>query len=358
MSRAKPRVTGKSQKDSGRGPFARLVTPIRLARDTRPALRWLTLIPVLGIYAVLSLEPFDWELPRRVSNHAERLAEGWRFAAGGIVIAPPLDGLEAARASESLEASLVVRPLRSAQSGPARILTISRDARLRNLTVAQEGHDLVLRLRTENTDLNGLRQGAAFAHIDDVFRGGRWTSIDLAIAPGKLTIALDGKPALTTTLPGSVLATWQASMGLALGNEMTCDRPWLGDIRTAVVRIAGDARDYANDDDVEAPATCWAIGYLPVVVPFRLFLLDDAVRNLLMYVPLGCLLGLLLRSRSGWVLTAGLVFLIGVSVTFEVAQVFVASRFPSIDDIIYNAVGGGVGLALAWRYAGATPDPA
>jgi hypothetical protein len=351
-------MTGESRAASGRDSLARLSGSAWHAWWARRALRWITLVVALAIYAVLSLEPFDWQLPKRVWNHAERLEEGWRFAAAGLAVAPPLDDLETARARERLEVSLVVRPLLSAQSGPARILTISRDARLRNLTVAQEDDDLFLRLRTEDTDLNGLRDGEPFARIDDVFRAGRWTSIDLAIAPGEVAIAIDGEHALSAALPASVLATWQASMGVALGNEMTCDRPWLGDIRTAVVRLAGDARDYANDDLVEAPPACWTISYLPVVVPFRLLFFEDAVRNVLMYVPLGCLLGLIVRSRSRWAVCVSLLTLVGVSVAFEIAQLFVASRFPSIDDTMYNAVGGAAGLGLAWRIRGRMPDPA
>jgi hypothetical protein len=349
-------MTSKSRTASGRGSLARLGSSIWLVWRGRRVLRWITLVVVLGGYAVLSLEPFDWRLPRRVSNHAERLAEGWRFAASGVVLAPPPSGLEAARADERIGVALVVRPLRSAQTGPARIFTISRDTRLRNLTIAQEDDDLVLRLRTAESDFNGLVDGDPFARIADVFRHGRWTRIDLEIAPGELTLAIDGEPALTAALPAAVLATWQPSMGVALGNEMTCNRPWLGDIRTAVVTLAGSARDYANDDQGEAPPTCWVIDYRPAVVPFRLFLWEDAVRNVLMYIPLGCLLGLMVRSRSGWAVSACLFAVVGVSATFEIAQGFVASRFPSIDDVICNAVGGAVGLGLAWRYVGRASD--
>jgi hypothetical protein len=159
---------------------------------TRPAVRWGALAVGLSVYAIASLEPFDWEIPTRVPNRAERAPDGWRFAAPGIVIAePPHDWFEAASAAETLGLSLIIRPLSAAQSGPARILTISRDAHMRNLTLAQEDDDLVLRLRTEDTDLNGLRAGEPFARLEDVFRSGRWLSIDLQIGPGELTIALD-----------------------------------------------------------------------------------------------------------------------------------------------------------------------
>lgn len=306
------------------------------------------MVVALSVYAIASLEPFDWEIPTRVPNRAERTSDGWRFAAPGIVIAePPHDWLEAASAAETLGLSLVIRPLSAAQSGSARILTMSRDAHMRNLTLAQEDDDLVLRLRTENTDLNGLRAGEPVARLEDVFRGGGWLSIDLRIRPRQLTIALDGQPALSAVLPPPVVRTWHPSFSLALGNEMTCDRPWLGEIRAAVVKVPGGERDYADAAAMHAPAACWAMGYPPALVPFRLFLLQDAIRNTLMYAPLGLLLGLMARSSSCAALFGGLLAILGISVTFEVAQLFVASRFSAIDDTIYNTIGGGLGLALA-----------
>ena len=315
---------------------------------TRPAVRWGTLAVGLGVYAIASLEPFDWEIPTRVENRAERAPAGWRFAAPGIVIAePPHDWLAAASAAETLELSLVIRPLSPAQSGPARILTMSRDAHMRNLTIAQEDDDLVLRLRTEDTDLNGLLAGEPFARLEDVLRSRDWLSINLQIRPRQLTLALDGRPALSAALPPAVLRTWHPSFSLALGNETTCDRPWLGEVRAAVVKVPGRERNYADAGAMHAPAACWAMGYPPALVPFRLFLPEDAIRNTFMYAPLGLLLGLMVRSTGHAALCGGLLVILGVSVTFEVAQLFVASRFSSIDDTIYNTIGGGLGLALA-----------
>ena len=107
--------------------------------QTLPAVRWGTLALVLGVYAIASLEPFDWQIPRQVPNHAERTRDGWKFAAPGIVIAPPPhDWLEPARAAETFTLSLLVRSHSAAQSGPARIATMSWDTHMRNLTLAQE----------------------------------------------------------------------------------------------------------------------------------------------------------------------------------------------------------------------------
>ena len=315
---------------------------------TLPALRWGTLVVVLGVYAIASLEPFDWQIPKQVPNQAERTRDGWSFAAPGIVIAqPPHDWFEPARAAETFALSLAVRPGSAAQSGPARIVTMSRDTHMRNLTLAQEHADLVLRLRTEETDLNGLRDGEPLARVPEVFGSARWVTVDLRIHPGQLMIAIDGRPAVAAALPPAVLETWDSDFSLALGNETTCDRPWLGEIRTAVVAVRGREHDYAAAENVRRPGSCWVIGYMPALVPLRLFLVEDAIRNTLMYVPLGVLFGLMLGWRARFAFARGLLAIVGASVTFEIAQLFVASRFSSIDDVLFNALGGSLGLALA-----------
>ena len=99
-----------------------------MPRRTLPAVRRGTLVLVLGVYAIASLEPFDWQIPTQVPNRAERTRDGWRFAAPGVVLAaPPHVWLEPARAAETFALCLVVRPRSAAQSGPARIVTMSWD---------------------------------------------------------------------------------------------------------------------------------------------------------------------------------------------------------------------------------------
>jgi VanZ family protein len=311
------------------------------------ALRWSVLALLLAVYAVLSLAPFDWRFPTRLVNGAAKIADGWAFRTPGIVIAePPLAWLESARKAEALELSLEVRPRASRQVGPARMLTISEDVYDRNLTLAQDGDDLVLRLRSEDTDSNGTDNGSPVATLDNVLPAGKWITIDLGIRPGNLTIAIDGHRALDVPLPPSVLTTWNPSYGLALGNEMTCNRPWLGEIRKAVIAAPGSFTDYALAGQAEAPADCRIMRHPPKLVPFHPFYPRDALLNILMYLPLGCLLGLMARTRSARSFAMLVLATAVVSLTFESTQLFLVSRFPSIDDLIFNTLGGAVGIWL------------
>lgn len=74
--------------------------------------------------------------------------------------------------------------------------------------------------------------------------------------------------------------------------------------------------------------------------------LADAILNVILFMPLGLLLGARIRSR-----VVAYVLAIGISTGIEFAQVFIPGRDSSFADIIYNGLGAvlGVGLARAWR---------
>jgi glycopeptide antibiotics resistance protein len=71
---------------------------------------------------------------------------------------------------------------------------------------------------------------------------------------------------------------------------------------------------------------------------------NDAARNIAMYVPLGVLLGLMSRARSARMFGMLVLAIGGVSLAFECTQWFVPGRFPSVDDVIFNTLGGALGL--------------
>jgi VanZ family protein len=308
-------------------------------------LRWSALAALLAIYVVLSLEPFDWRFPARTANGATPLAEGWAFASAGILIADaPLEGFERAIEAETLDVSLEVRPRATGQMGWAPILTISQDAYRRNLTLAQDGDDLVLGLRSEDT----RRRGRETARLEGVLAAGRWVAIDVRLRPGRLTVAIDGVPQLSAALPPAVLGTWNSGFGLALGNETTCNRPWLGDLRKAVIAGPDGATDYARAGRIEVPAGCRILRHPPKLAPLVRLNRWDALLNTLMYMPLGCLLGMMARSRNRRSFVALLPAIVGVSLTFEMLQLLVPSRFASIDDVIFNTAGGALGVCVGF----------
>ncbi len=336
-------------------------------------LRILLATAILAAYPIASLSPFHplhWGFPEQVANGAELPAQGGiRFPTPGIVrsVGPP-GWVSAAMRSQRLELMLRVRPFSSDQTGPVRIFTLSADPRFRNLTIGQEGEDLIFRLRTPGTNLNGTYgYDHPVAELPGIFRmPGAWVDIHVAIEPGRLQISA-GAPAsgnrvgLETALAAAPLRDWDPSYRMALGGELTNERSWLGEIQQALVRTEGHAVDYAAPaarGTLEAsPARFWYARQYFTVVPFRDFEPEDAFVNVAGYVPLGLLFGtwawLRGAARSSWRRTLALVLLVAaVSAAHEVLQFMIPARHPSTTDLALNTLGGGIGLLLVeWARA-------
>jgi glycopeptide antibiotics resistance protein len=84
------------------------------------------------------------------------------------------------------------------------------------------------------------------------------------------------------------------------------------------------------------------------LIPFFDYEVEDAVVNLLVFVPMGALISLLLARPSRWrVLT----ITAGVSLSIELAQLaaqrmFGGGHVADINDFIFNVVGGALGYGL------------
>ena len=326
-------------------------------------LRIVFAVAIVAAYPVASFYPFhpiQWEwLPRTVTNGAEWLPQaGIGFTTPGIARSSgPPAWVRGAMQSHRLELSLRLRSFVPDQRGPARILTISADPFRRNLTIGQDGGDLILRLRTAATDLNGtFAGGAPFARVPGLFLTSGTVDLRLRIAPGRLRVEVGNELRVNKDLVAEPLRNWDPAYRLGLGNELTDDRPWLGEIRRAVVHVAGETIDYAKPGTLElSPRT---FQYTPrpfTLVPFgedeplKARLVDAAI-NIVGYVPLGVLLGLwgCRQAQSTWLCNLSLVLVAcAVSAGMEMLQFGFASRHPSTTDVVLNTLGAGVGVLLA-----------
>ncbi|HSA79641.1 MAG TPA: VanZ family protein [Geminicoccaceae bacterium] len=319
----------------------------RLARLSRRA--WLTLATatVLFAYAALLLWPYEWEPAGYVENQAQSLPEGGiRFAGPGIARTPaPPEWVAAAMRARELEVQLEVRPLQAKQTGPARIMTLSLDHRHRDFTIAQEGAHLILRLRTPASSLNGTVDDAPVARVPDVFRSMRWVTLRLRIESGQLVLSVNGEVVARRSLPADPFENWDPSYSLALGNELTNSRPWLGEIRRAVVRAGDIEVDYARSSELETPKKFWLFPSTPRLIPFQYLIPRDLILNVILFIPLGVLIGAWRGRRAGRVGRA-ILLLAAISAGFEMLQLFVPGRVTSIDDVIANTLGGALGVLL------------
>lgn len=85
------------------------------------------------------------------------------------------------------------------------------------------------------------------------------------------------------------------------------------------------------------------------LIPFHDYELEDALTNVVVFLPLGILIPLLMRRPFGWkvLLTAA-----AVSLTIELVQLFTQKPFSGghvadINDLIWNTLGGVIGYAIS-----------
>jgi VanZ family protein len=190
------------------------------------------LLIIYTIFLVVALlYPFRFQCPTRSeANHAEWLSEenGVEFAlVSEIRSKVPNDKFNNELISgDGLSIEVWASTGDYQQKGPARIVSYSFDPYFRNFTLGQEGSDLIFRLRTEETDLNGFPETT----LKNVF---------LSPAPYHIVVTYDfhieriyvnGRKRAEETLIRGRLSNWDSSYPLVFGNENTGNRPWHGSL--------------------------------------------------------------------------------------------------------------------------------
>lgn len=322
---------------------------IEIMRVFRGPRGWIAAAGMLLAYALAGLEPFHWKPPRLLENGVETRRNLIRFTAPGIIhsrMAPTW--LPDAIRSHEFQVRLRVRSYSTAQSGPARIFTVSANPSLRNLTIGQEGLDLVVRLRTPDSTLNGTPP----LTIPRFFSDSGWRDLELRVEPGRLTLLLDDQPALRAVLPREPLRDWNRGFRVAFGNELTGNRPWLGEISQAHVTVNGTETDYLDPRELEVPPMFLAGIKRPSVYPPDGLLRDrgsrwDMAFNFICFIPVGFVMGMLRGERGSFALAVAICAIASLSV--EVTQFFFDQRNPSVSDWGLNVAGAVVGAWLARR---------
>jgi hypothetical protein len=124
-----------------------------------------------------------------------------------------------------------LRPANATQSGPARIVTLSRNPNERNFTLGQDQDKFEVRLRTTKSSTNGipaLVAKAKSARTD-------WTHVVFTFdGAGQSRIYIDGE-LNAEARPGGDLKKWHDGFELAVANELSGDRPWLGSLQLVAI---------------------------------------------------------------------------------------------------------------------------
>jgi VanZ family protein len=348
------------------------------------------------------LWPFDLALPKRNNVRWLGTSNGIEFVQEGQVLSrSPIERLRG-RLLTGTGFTLEVWAAANSpdQTGPARIVSYSLDPWNRNFTLGQLNEKLIMRLRTTETDLNGVDP---HVEVEDVFSFLGPLHIVVAYDFAEQSIFVNGEIRLRGKIPGGTFANWDPSHYLILGNEATGDRAWNGKIFYIAIYdralskqeirknyLAGWEREelspkessFASDDLVvrylfqegegdkvgndSNTDTSWNL-YIPKRIkiygkyPLLEFaktqngtrLLGDVITNILVFIPLGFLFHAALRSRHGPSLkTFAFILIIGTLFSFgiESLQYLSPTRFSSIIDVFNNMLGVTVGICADKSY--------
>ena len=202
--------------------------------------------------------PLDLEISN--AGAVRWLPNGGLAIDSNVLIASPGPAskiIDAGRASGELTVEVWVKPANTTQTGPARLITVSADSGNRNFTLGQDGSVYQFRYRTTATGPNGDSSTGYLTTATEVDTTRSSHIVYTRSQEGQTKIYVDGVFDSELLISGTP-ASWNENYRLALGNELTSDRSWLGELHRAAIysyaltaeEIAGQ---FAAGPDVPAP---------------------------------------------------------------------------------------------------------
>ena len=145
--------------------------------------------------------------------------------------------IDAVTTSNAITIEAWVKPANDTQDGPARIVTVSANTSNRNFTMGQGkfgAHPTDVfdfRLRTTTQSNNGRPSitspsGTATTMLTHI--------VNTRDATGAASIYVNGVLQTSGTFGGN-LSNWNSTYKLGLANELTVDRPWLGELHRVAI---------------------------------------------------------------------------------------------------------------------------
>jgi len=162
----------------------------------------------------------------------QRTAGGVRFRSSGLIVSEEaaLKLTHACRQTNEITIEVWVQPESVSLSGPVRIVTLSADPYHRNFTLGQEGFQYNVRLRTTITGENGMNPSLSASGVATEMTHIVYTRD----ASGVAKIYINGQERASQEIAGD-FSNWDENYRFALGNELTGDRAWKGEIRLVAV---------------------------------------------------------------------------------------------------------------------------
>lgn len=137
---------------------------------------------------------------------------------------PPIRLMDAVMENNEITLEAWVIPANLEQTGPGRILTLSKNPQFRDFTMGQELDAYEMRIRTTATTNNGFPRifgptGSATTGLTHIVLT-RQTSGDVSLYVNNNMVI--------SAFRGGDLSNWNEQFGMAIANELTENRPWLG----------------------------------------------------------------------------------------------------------------------------------
>jgi hypothetical protein len=184
----------------------------------------------------------DGDLVRKCSlkprGNAKLAADGAMNVTKGAMLAQGADDalLDACFESNQLAVEAVFVPANVVQFGPARMISFSEGPYKRNFTLGQQKNRLVMRLRTQHTNENGMCPETIFGEV----RAGKPHHVIVTYSPGRLCAYLNGKRVADSDKIQGDFSPW-AEMHLLFGDEWRGTRDWAGSLRNLAIhsRVIG-----------------------------------------------------------------------------------------------------------------------
>ena len=154
-----------------------------------------------------------------------------KFIRGTVArsMAAPSKIINALKGSNRISAEIWFKPSNLKQDGPARLITISGGTSERNFTIGQEGRSLQARIRTTGTSKNGLPALESNALLTT-----KVTHAVYSFDKGRARLYINGRLVKEQKVSGT-LDNWDKNFKIAMGNEVSNNRPWLGTIYYAAI---------------------------------------------------------------------------------------------------------------------------
>jgi hypothetical protein len=154
--------------------------------------------------------------------------------------------IQAAKAGNEITIEAWIKPANKKQGGPARIVTLSDDHRNRDFTLAQDRKHYKIRLRTTETDDNGIkdhkeqevRKAVTLDKVSHlVYTREKSGTARFYIDGHQARFYIDGNQVDSINV-GGTFANWDDSYRLGLGNEFKGDdtaRFWCGELHVVAI---------------------------------------------------------------------------------------------------------------------------